>query len=160
MSKKHTPRPKVTNRIESPKITKDETGAAVLLCPFCNPPHTLRTDGISGCGTIIQVRAVQAVYRSNLHKDMVCVKCQKSGGDMVQFNDAFVHIADCMPGVTTITEEVQYSKFAKFVFGLRPGKLKKYLETRYGEVKSVAEVTPNGERTGKILGYFFYKKKV
>lgn len=157
MSKTKQIRPPFTERIGTPKATKDEKGNAVLWCPFCIPSHPLDTGGASACGTILQVRAVQIVYKSKFNKDLVCVKCQKGGGDMVHFNNAYIHTHDCMPGVATFVDPPKFSKAAALVFKA-PGWIKPRLEKILGEAKPVEEVTEDGTRTGKILGHFFWRK--
>lgn len=158
MSKKYSgTRLPYTERIGTPKVTKDPAGNAILLCPFCNPPHALDTNGASPCGTILQVRAVQIVYKSKFNKKLVCVKCQQGGGDLVHFNNAYIHTHDCTPGVATFVEPPKFSKAAALVFRL-PKWIQKRVEKYLGESKAVEEVTEDGTRTGKTLGYFFWRK--
>ena len=146
----------ITIRHGSPTL-KMENGKPVIMCPFCTPSHALVLSGASPCGTLIEVRATQAVYKARFHKDMVCVKCGESGGNMVQWNNAFMHAPDCKPGVLTFTDPPPISRMAEFVF-TAPSWIKPWLEAMFGETRPVEEVTPDGTRTGAILGYIFYKK--
>lgn len=108
------------------------------------------------CGTRLEVRAVQVVFRAKYQKDMICVKCGQGGGDMVRFQNAFIHADDCMPGVATFTEPPKYSKVAKLLYNF-PAFIKSIIEKKYGKIMPVDEVNPQGERTGVVLGYFFYE---
>lgn len=155
--KKSLNRPPYTERVATPKVQKDPAGNAILLCPFCNPSHPLEAGSASACGTILQVRAVQIVYEAKFNKNMVCVKCQKGGGKLVHFNNAFVHSHDCMPGVATFVDAPKFSKMAEIVFNL-PQWIKPTFEKYLGEAKPVEEVTETGARTGKTLGHFFWRK--
>lgn len=152
MSKRNASRPPVTERIEAPKITRDKDGNAILYCPFCEPTHPLRPENNSSCGTILQVRAVRTIYRAKYDKRFVCVKCGKGGDEMVRFQNGFVHTHDCAPGVVTLEQPPEFSKLAERVYNSR---FRKVMEAMFGEVVPVLEVTPEGEKTGVTLGYFF-----
>lgn len=160
MSKKNSVKPFVKERVDIPKIVKDKNGAAILLCPFCSPSHPLRADQATACGTIVRVQAVQTVFRSNYsHKNMVCVKCGKGGGDMVTWqNNAFVHVHDCSPGVTAMNEPPKMSKAAGIIYNFPPV-LRRIAEAAWGKTMKVDEVTPDGKRTGVVLGHFFLPRK-
>lgn len=154
--KKNSIKPKFTNRIEAPIAKKEKDGSASLYCPFCKPTHKILPGMESACGTRLEVRAVQMVIHAKYDKTMVCVKCNKGGGDMVRFQNAFIHVADCMPGVATFTEEPKYSQFAKLLFKA-PEWIKTRIEKKFGTIMPVDEISPDGQRTGVVLGYFFYK---
>lgn len=158
MSKKNAIRPLTTTRSATPRVQKEKDGSVVLLCPFCQIPHPLRADGQSACGTAIEVVAKQIVINAKFRKELVCAKCGKGGGQMVAFNRAFIHVEDCMPGMATLVEPPKYSMLAKFVFRMKAGRLKNFMEDRYGEAKEIAIVSPTGERTGQI-NYFFYRSQ-
>jgi len=153
--KTKTAQPAFRVREAEPKVTKDMK----IMCPFCPIPHPLVAGEVATCGTYIKVSAVQRIYRTRLNKDMVCAKCGKPGGEMVHFQNAFVHLEDCMPGVAVMNEAPQFSRLASFVFKMKDGKLKNIIEKRTGAAKSVEEVEPNGKRTGRTLGYFFYRSQ-
>lgn len=154
--KRNTPKPRIDQRIAAPLAKQDEKGKAVLMCPFCKPSHVLIPGTTAKCGTDLQVRAVQMMFNAKYEKDMVCVKCGKGGGRMVRFQNSFVHADDCTPGVATLTEAPKFSTMARVMFHL-PDRIKELFKTSLGEIMPVAEVTPDGTRTGKTLGYFFYK---
>jgi hypothetical protein len=160
MSKQSSVKSFVKERVDIPKVTKDKNGAAILLCPFCNPTHPLRADQATACGTIVRVQAVQTVFRSNYsRKNMVCVKCGKGGGEMVVWqNNAFVHTHDCSPGVAAMNEPPKISKAAGIIYNLHP-RIKTLIELVTGKTMKVDEVTPDGKRTGVILGHFFLPRK-
>lgn len=154
--KSYTPKSDTTTREAVPLLSKDGKGNAMLLCPFCTPPHPINPDSPSICGTILQVRALQTVYKPKKYGSKeVCVKCQKGGFEMVLFQGALVHTHDCTPGVVAMSTPPKYSLFAKFTYGMRDGRLKNFIQKRYGRAVPVEEVTPKGEKTGEIFGYFF-----
>ena len=153
--KSRTVNPQVTERFGTPRMQKGDDGNPLVLCPFCSPSHPLSAVGVSACGTQLQLRAVQTVYHAKYRKDMVCIKCQKGGGDMVMFNNAFVHVNDCSPGVATFIDPPKFSRMASLVFRM-PNKIKTFTEKYLGETKAVEEVDEKGVRTGKTLGHFFY----
>ena len=158
MSKRNSNRPPYRERREMPKIENSKDGGKVLMCPFCNPSHPIMPFIPSPCGTVVEVTAVQLVFRAKYAKDMICAKCGQGGGEMVVWNEAFIHTHDCTPGTATLLVEPKYSKIAKAVFGLSDGKIKTLIQNILGEAKEVAEAKPDGKRTGKILGYFFYRQ--
>lgn len=149
--------PAITERIGVPLIQKDTAEKPLIMCPWCKPSHPLSTVGASACGTILQVRAVQVVYHTRYKKDLICVKCQQGGGDMTMFNNAFIHTHDCMPGVATFVDPPKFSGMAALVFKL-PKQIKSIFEKYLGEAKAVEEVTDDGTRTGRTMGYFFWRK--
>lgn len=159
MSKRNRIQDPITVRKAVPLLEKDDRGANVLMCPFCKPSHPILPFVPSGCGTLVEFQAVQTVYRAKYREGMICVKCGKDKGEMVKFNDGYVHNYDCSPGTTTLTVLPDISLFAKFVFGMKDGRIKKYIQSKMGVASEVKEVTPNGELTGKTLGYFFHRKK-
>jgi len=154
--KKTSIKPKYTQRIEAPIAKKEKDGSASLWCPFCKPSHKILPGMEALCGTRLEVRAVQIVFKARYEKDMKCAKCGGGGGEMVRFQNAFVHTHDCTPGVATLTEPPKFSRWAAFVAKL-PDSLKNRIEKRTGKAMPVDEVTPTGERTGVVLGHFFYK---
>lgn len=148
----------IKERVEIPRVTKGDHGATVLLCPFCNPTHPLRADGISPCGTSLRVQAVQTVYRANYSKNMVCVKCGKSNGNMVSWQGtAYVHTPDCTPGTVTLPEAPRYFKLAALAG--KNNAFAKTVEKIFGyRAQRVDEVDQKGQRTGVILGWTWIKK--
>lgn len=156
MSKKKIFQPPVTQRFGTPPIRKGDKGGTEIMCPFCNPSHVLTTQGPAACGTQLQVRAVQTVYDARHNKSLVCVKCHKGGGKMVQFNNSMIHTPDCTPGVVTFIEKPQFSILANLVYHL-PTWARARVEPWTGRTEKVDEITPEGERTGRVMGYVFYR---
>ena len=166
MSKGHTrnfvkkqvnSRPEVRVRELPPKF--DQNGKdAVILCPFCGIPHPISIGKDSPCGTNLRLTAVQTIFPARTVKKLklVCMKCHQSDGEMIQFNNAFVHLIDCVPGTKLVAVPPKFSGFAQVVHSL-PLPLRRAVERRTGYAKPVTEVDPEGNETGKTLGYFFYK---
>lgn len=142
-----------------PKVEKTPKGVA-LLCPFCVPPHPLMPDQEARCGTIIEVNAVQMIVpvRTIRQKNLVCIKCGKGaeGGEMVRFNNGYVHLKECSPETKLITEPPKFDIVAQIVYKM-PTKIRAMIEKRTGAAKQVDEIDAQGKPTGKTLGYFFYK---
>lgn len=158
MSKKNSFKPGYRQRIATPIPRQDGKGNVTLMCPFCNPTHPLSPNGMSGCGTELQVRATQTVFRAVSDKKMICIKCQKGGGEMVAFNESMVHVHNCTPGVATFVDPPRMSVFAAALFRL-PVRIRSVFEKYTGEIKPISEVKPDGTRTGRTLGYVFYRSK-
>lgn len=146
----------VTVRYATPAL-KMEAGKPIIWCPFCNPSHPLSLSTPSACGTLLEVRATQAVYKARLNKGMVCIKCKKEDGNMVQFNDAFVHVPDCTPDIILFNDPTKFSRLAKFVFHA-PAWLQKIAKRYVGNARRVDLVTPDGAATGRTSGYYFHQK--
>lgn len=159
MSKKQTFKPPYRQRTAVPKLTKDEHGANILLCPFCADPHPIMPFVPSPCGTTVTFYAEQTIYRAKADKRFVCAKCGQGGGEMVKWNNAFIHTPDCKPEIKTLTEPPKYSEFAKIVYTMPDGFIKNNIQKVLGKAQIVEEVTTDGQLTGTVLGYFFHKKK-
>lgn len=159
MSKKNSVRPAESFREALPKIEKDDKGANVLMCPFCVPSHPILPFVPGPCGTAIEIKAIQKIYHAKYNKNMICARCHEGGGKMVLINNVFFHAHNCAPGVLTLTQEPKYSAVAKIVYNMKDGRLKKFIQDRMGKAASVDEVTPEGNKTGKVLGYFFHRSK-
>ena len=138
-----------------PKVSNEKTGVLVQ-CPFCTPPHPIMPGVDSPCGTSLEVMAIQTIFRSRKYNNLVCIKCHQVGGEMVRFNNSFVHLVDCMPGTKLLTEPPTYSSFAKVVFSM-PMIIRKQFEKKYGKAQQVKEINEVGEETGNVLGYFFWR---
>jgi hypothetical protein len=153
-------RPETTIRELPPRL--DQSGKDVaLLCPFCTVPHPISVGRDTSCGTTLRVTAVQTILpaRTVRKHELICVKCHKSGGEMIRFNNAYVHLIDCTPGTKLVAVPPKFSRAAQFVHSL-PLPLRRVVERRVGFAKSVEEVDPEGKETGRTLGYFFYKQQV
>lgn len=143
----------------APGFKKTDNGLQAF-CPFCNPPHPLFPGQDSACGTSLKVTAVQTVIPTRLARmnKIVCVKCHKmGGGDMVKFNNGYIHLADCAPEVKLLAVPPKFSKWAEIVFGLPP-MLRGLIEPKTGAAKQINEIDAEGKDTGKVLGYFFYRQ--
>lgn len=157
---KHQPSYKPETRIrEATPRVKENGHEALILCPFCKVPHPIAVGKPSACGTELRVTAVQTVFPARtVHKrKLVCFKCGKGGGEMVQFNQGFIHLHECMPGTQVLAEPPKnFSPLAGLIYQL-PAGLRKVIEKRTGAVKRVDEIDLHGKPTGKTLGYIFYK---
>lgn len=158
--KKKTFRPSTTTRELPPKLIQTKEGVQVY-CPFCTPPHPIVPGQESTCGTTMKVTAVQTVIpaRTVRDRDLKCIKCHKSGGEMVKYMNGFIHLEDCMPGTRLLSQPPKFSKLAEYVFKL-PEKVRARVEKSLGKVQRVDEIDADGKETGKTLGYFFLKAKV
>jgi hypothetical protein len=143
---------------EKPPIPLKTKSGVELLCPFCADHHPLLPGQESPCGTHIEVTAVQEIVSARLSRTegLVCVKCHKEGGEMVRYRNGFVHLADCNPGTRLLQEVPTFSLFAKVVHNLNP-KVRGLIERLTGRADQVLEIDEKGDKTGKVLGYFFYK---
>ena len=156
MSKKpyHTPAIKTREAHPIPKRGKEHIA---LMCPFCSPTHPLVPGKPSTCGTSLRVMAVQTIVsaRTARIEGLTCVKCgQKAGGEMVKYFNGYIHLQECAPEIQLLTSIPAYSKWAKWVYKL-PESLREKIEKWTGVVQIVHGLTPDGEDTGEIEGYFF-----
>ena len=156
MKQSHTKSP-VTRRSALP-LVETIKGGKVLMCPFCKPSHPVVPFQQASCGTMIEVNAVQEVIRAKFDKRIKCAKCGQGGGEMVRWQNAFLHVNDCTPGVKTMAEPPKYSKLAGVVYDMPASWFKTQLEKITGRAVPVDEITPDGTKTGVVLGHFFYGK--
>ena len=159
MSKSTVTKSLLTTRTGVPKIMKDKQGNAILLCPFCKPSHALQPNIPAMCGTTLKLTAEQVVVRAKYDKNFICVKCQKGGGEMVQYQNGYIHTFECNPGKVTMLEPPVYTRFADIVFHMKNKRLKKLIEGYKGQSMPVEEIDQKGNKTGITLGYFFFKQK-
>lgn len=138
-------------------IAKMQGKEAVLYCPFCKPTHKILPGVPNPCGTFLEIQAMQTVFKAKYEKNLICLKCGQGGGEMVQYRNGFIHTHDCAPGVAALTEEPKFNRLAKIVYQIPWPALKTRIEKRVGRAMKVDEVKPDGERTGKVLGYAFFK---
>lgn len=136
----------------------NKDGAIELHCPFCPDHHLLDPRAESTCGTRVEVMAIQEVITEKmvLAEGLTCLKCHKGGGGMVRYNKGFIHLKECSPGTMYLHEEPNYKVFAKFVYHL-PEKIRGLVERYTGKAKCVEDMDKDGNKTGKVLGYFFWK---
>lgn len=105
------------------------------------------------------VSAVQTVYPTrtvNKYK-LTCLKCGQSGGEMIRFNNGYIHLADCAPSVKLLATVPEFSRLAKIV-RRAPKWLSAIIERYLGKVQEVKEIDADGKDTGVTLGYFFLKE--
>ena len=153
-----TPKPETVTRESAPRVVEDKKLGAKILCPFCEIPHPIEVGKDSACGTTLVIRAVQTQYPTrtvNKHK-LICVKCHKGGGEMIRFNNGFVHLHDCSPNTKLMAAPPEFSPWAAAVYQM-PKLVREPLEKIYGYAKQVKEIDPQGAETGKVLGYFFFR---
>lgn len=157
MSHKRNNRPDIRVRELPPTVRTTKQGTE-LLCPFCKPPHPILPNEATPCGTQIRVIAVQTIYSKHTvaHEKMICVKCKQGGGEMIQYMNSFVHLQDCNPNLKLLPQMPEFDRMAGVVFKL-PAKLRAFVEKRTGIAQQVEEIDTQGNKTGKVLGYFFMK---
>lgn len=150
-------KPEVKVREATPRV-KEDVNAPALLCPFCEIPHPISIGQDAICGTTLRVTAVQTIYPARtVHKhSLLCIKCGKGDGEMIRFNQGYIHLKECAPNTKLMAEVPPFSKYAEWVYQLPPA-LRKPIEKRWGYAKQVKELDPHGADTGKVLGYFFFK---
>jgi len=152
------PRPEVSTREALPRV-KEEKGGVILQCPFCEIPHPVSIGKDSPCGTTLRVTAVQTIIpkRTVNKRGLKCIKCGQGGGEMVPFNNGFIHLIECMPGVKLMTQAPEhFSRMAKLVYRLPPW-ARRGIEKRTGVARQIDEIDPEGRETGKTLGYIFHR---
>lgn len=156
MPKYKPPRPQTKTRTENPIPFPTKDGIE-LRCPFCADHHKLLPNIESACGTRIEVTAVQEIYPVHTvkHKSLTCVKCFQGGGEMVRFNNSFVHLIDCKPGSRLLQDIPPNSRMAEIVYKL-PVWLKTRIEKLTGKSDRVLEIDEKGEKTGKVIAYIFW----
>jgi hypothetical protein len=149
--------PAFTTRELPPRIDTSKK-EAVIQCPFCLVPHPISVGKQSPCGTTLRVTAVQTILPARTVKknEIRCIKCHKMGGEMVPFNNGYVHLVDCTPGTKLLAVPPKFSRAAQAVF-LLPEWLRTPIERVTGRAQVAKEVDPEGRDTGKTLGYFFFR---
>lgn len=150
-------KPETTFRELPPKIDTTKKDV-VIQCPFCKVPHPISIGQQSPCGTTLRVTAVQTLLPARTVKKhgLRCIKCHEGGGEMVPFNNGYVHVADCLPGTKLLAVPPKFSSLARLVF-LMPKGIRAHVERLSGRAQVAREVDPDGNDTGRTLGYFFYK---
>jgi len=147
----------IRTRELTPIPMQTKTGI-VLMCPFCVPTHEIRAGMMNICGTQLKVMVEQPIIGARTTRDegLICKKCGKCCGEMIQHLNGYVHKADCSPGVQLLNEMPVYSRFAALIYKLPPP-VRSWLEKRTGIVQFVEETSVEGFKTGVIQGYFFKK---
>lgn len=150
-------RPLVKTRTAQPIPMPTKNGIE-LRCPFCSDHHVIFPNVESPCGTRIEVTAVQEVISKSLvrKENLTCIKCFKSGGEMVRYRNSFIHAEECNPEARLLQDIPPNNRLAQFVFGL-PDWAKKGIEKFTGPASIVHEIDNDGHKTGKIAAYLFWK---
>lgn len=159
MSKKnyHTPATKTREAHPIPRPNKDGID---ILCPFCKPPHPIVPGKPTLCGTRLHVTAVQEIIsaRTVRIEGLTCIKCRETGrGEMVRYMNGFVHVEECAPEISLLTEIPEFSRTAKIIYNL-PERIRTLLEKLTGQTQKVHGLDPDGKETEEIIGYFFAQK--
>jgi hypothetical protein len=99
-------------RRQSPRVS-ERGGLIAFECPFCFPPHPLVVDQEASCGTMLELTAVQRLYRG-----VRCAKCGQPSGTLTKLGDDYQHTYDCVPGKMLLPEEPVPSRWARIVYSL------------------------------------------
>jgi hypothetical protein len=150
---------KIQTREALPGVDRTKEGVH-LMCPFCFPTHPLMPNEDAPCGTVLKVTAIQTIIPERMVRmeKLVCLKCHKGDGAMVQYMNGFIHLHECTPGTQLLRIPPRYNAMAGVVYKLPKG-LRKQAEKFTGVSQQVREILPDGTETGKIIGYFFLKGK-
>lgn len=116
-------------------------GKRVIGCPFCRPSHPLPINGTQAiCGTWINVEAVQNTY---FERELKCVVCGNSGGNMVRIGDSYRHSYECKKDRVIYAKQPKLNVLAKLAWKL-PKPVMKALKINPIEVTN---------QDGEVLGY-------
>lgn len=99
-------------RKQAPRLT-ERNGVVAFECPFCFPPHPLVVDREAHCGTMLELTAVQRLYRG-----VRCAKCGQTSGTLTKVGDDYQHTHDCAPGKMLLPEDPVPSRWAWTVYHL------------------------------------------
>ena len=133
--------PKPNLRRAPPKMGK-LNGKDVIMCPYCDPPHPLSTQEISPCGTVLEVQAIQAIFRNQR-----CIVCGEISGEQTMVGNKYVHTYDCKPGHRMFATPPRKSTLAT-LFWRFPDWAQLLVARKFGKV--VLELKNSEE---KIIGY-------
>lgn len=150
-------KPLVQTRELPPVVVKTKSGAEIR-CPFCDDHHVLLAGEESTCGTSVEVRAVQQVISSRLSRveNIHCMKCHKPGGEMVRYRNGFIHTYNCSPDTKLLQDTPKMSILAQLVYKSSP-KIREFLERFTGQACQIQEIDSEGNKTGKVIGYSFWR---
>lgn len=151
----------LVNVREKPPIPMPTKTGVELRCPFCDDHHVLDPSAESPCGTKVEVLAIQEVLSRKLvrKEGLVCVKCHAPGGEMVRYRNSYVHLENCAPETRLLQEIPKFSFLAALVYKIHP-RARGLVERVTGRADQVLEIDEFGNKTGKVLGYFFWKGAV
>lgn len=152
-------KPLVETREKMPIAVPTKAGIE-LRCPFCDDAHVLRPDAESPCGTRVIVTAIQEIVSTKFVREngIVCIKCHQTGGEMVRYRNSYVHLTNCAPETKLLQEIPEFSRLAGLVYKVNP-RVRGMIERFTGRADEVLEIDDAGNKTGKVLGYFFYRRE-
>lgn len=127
-------------KLVRPKVV-DATGNAQVMCPFCPRPHPLPLDGPASCGTRLDIRAIQKVY-----KGVACVLCGGQQGTMVKVGDKYKHAHNCTPGKELYTTPPPFSRSAGLMWHMP-----NFVQQWHAWIWKRAAIELKQE--GKVVGY-------
>ena len=133
-------------RKASPRITlRDDI--VLIECPFCHPAHPIQPDKPAGCGTTLELHAVQQTYKA-----VDCALCGSQQGTLVKIGERYKHDYDCTPGKTIYTVPPKPTRAAA-LFWRMPSFVHNLVASKYGKV--VVEITSTDFETkeSKVTGY-------
>lgn len=140
--------PKATVRRMAPVMGK-EGGKDMVMCPYCDPPHPISTLEVSNCGTMLEINAVQAVF-----KGQKCALCGQTNGQQVMAANKYVHAHECTPGRKVFATPPKKYLSARLMWKL-PDFFQVWVARKFGRV--VLELK-NGEN--KVTGYTWQKVNI
>lgn len=131
--------PQSRERSELPKLG-ELNGQKVIVCPFCDPPHALIAEEVAPCGTYIQVRAVQNVFRNEK-----CELCGERNGLLIMVGNKFKHTHDCSPGKFLFAAPPKKSTIAGVVY-----KLPDFIQPAFAKIfkRTPIQLSVNGKPEG------------
>lgn len=134
------PKPKI--RIAEPIIGKNNRGQTTILCPFCSEPHPIPHNRPAHCGTMLEVKAVQAIFYGQK-----CALCGSNEGATIKIGDRFRHAHDCSPGKVLYITPPKRSILAKWAYHM-PDRFHIFLGRRVGYAPFQIF-----DQSGKVVGY-------
>lgn len=140
------PKPRVRY---APPVMGKLKGRDVVMCPFCSPPHPLSNTEPSQCGTMLDVRAVQAVFHNQR-----CALCGKTDGVQIMAGNKYIHDHDCTPGKRIFAVPPRKSFTASIVWRF-PDFAQLWLARKFGKV--ILELK---DANNKVQGYSWQKVNI
>lgn len=107
-------KPTRTRHRSKPPRYAQKDGRLTVLCPFCDDDHPIGVDAPAHCGTVLQVTAVQDVW-----KNAKCDLCgEMDNTPLTRVGANLQHIRDCKPGTRLRVTPPKHSLTAKWAFKL------------------------------------------
>lgn len=126
-------------KVVQPRIV--EGGSAQVMCPYCPRPHPLPLNEAAACGTRLEIRAVQKVY-----KGVTCALCGGALGTMVRIGENYKHSHQCTPGKELYAAPPPASRSAA-LFWHAP----KFIH--YFMARNLKRAPIELKQNGKVVGY-------